>query len=206
MVRLEARDDDLLAGRPQAVDADFLPFEVWHEHEGHGKVVAPDDRARHVPRKLHAGLAAHVARAQKRIVDDAEGLGSLVLREFEADAPAVRPQRLVGGAEFLVRAGDEMRGHEGGVTRLEEGVRRRLVVEEPHDLIIAADGELRARRKKFLTIVREQRQGAAREEDVDMMRLAEFQAILHILFGDGKRRLRVPLVGNETIECIGIGA
>ena len=99
-----------------------------------------------------------------------------------------------------------MRGHEGGITRLEEGVRRRLVVEEPHDLVIAADGELRARREKFLTIAREQRQGAAREEDVDMMRLAEFQAILHILFGNGKRRLRIPLVGNETIQCIGIGA
>ena len=118
----------------------------------------------------------------------------------------MRPQRLVGGAEFLVRAGDEMCGHEGGVTRLEEGVRRRLVVEKPHDLVIAADGELRARREKFLTIAREQRQGAAREEDVDMMRLAEFQAIFHIFIGDGKHRLRVPLVGNETIECIGIGA
>ena len=99
-----------------------------------------------------------------------------------------------------------MRGHEGGVTRLEESVRRRLVVEKPHDLVIAADGELRARREKFLTIAREQRQGAAREEDVDTMRLTKFQAILHILFGDGKRRLRVPLIGNETIECIGIGA
>ena len=98
-----------------------------------------------------------------------------------------------------------MRGHEGGVTRLEEGVRRRLVVEEPHDLVIAADGEPRARREKFLTIAREQRQGAAWEKYVDMMHLAKFQAIFHVFIGDGKRRLRVPLVGNEPIECVGIG-